>query len=208
MWHYPLPVQYSLQNTRPRSNLFLRHHRQSYFVLFSYFSSYFSTFPPTSTTPTTATTLYSTPEYTLSTHIRTSTNLHNILRRSLSPGTSVAVISTTWFARAFSFSLGWCFFGLLVFFLFRFSSSSSSLSLLLFVFSLIYNPSFHGLRRGCPPSPLPLVAKRPCIPFPPRRLLLCPLEFFPLNSQLSVSILRYLSLFRPSLPPRNAYMIV
>lgn len=136
MWHYPLPVQYSLQNTRPRSNLFLRHHRQSYFVLFSYFSSYSSTFPLTSTTPTTATTLYSTPGvHSISTHIRTSTNLHNILRRSLSPGTSVAVISTTWFARAFSFSLGWCFFGLLVFFF-------SSVFLLPLHPSLFFSSSF------------------------------------------------------------------
>ena len=125
MWHYPLPITTTTTTARdPRVTFSC----DITTLLFSYFSSYSSSFPSISTTPTTTTTtLYSTL-YLLRTHIRTSTNLHNILRRSLSPGTSVAVISTTCSRAPFPFPLvgassAFWFFSLPFFF---FSSSLSS----------------------------------------------------------------------------------
>lgn len=135
MWHYPYLLPPPLLPPPPPT---ARDPRVTFScdittLLFSYFSSYSSSFPSISTTPTTTTTLYSTL-YLLRTHIRTSTNPHNILRRSLSPGTSVAVISTTCSRAPFPFPLvgassAFWFFSLPFFF---FSSSLSSSSLGLF----------------------------------------------------------------------------
>lgn len=127
MWHYHSHYYHHHHYcTRPQSNLFLRHHHPTLLLLllllfvlsFYFYNSHHH---------------HHSLLYTLSTHIRTSTNLHNILRRSLSPGTSVAVISTTCSRAPFPFPLvgassAFWFFSL-PFFFFSPSLSSSSLGL-------------------------------------------------------------------------------